>query len=71
MSDDGQQATVSAKAEAEGVGSEAGGSLAALKHADDVLLAKLGYRSEFRREFSVSCSSFLLSFSYPSLLYDV
>lgn len=27
--------------------------LTALKRADDVLLAKLGYRSEFRREFSV------------------
>ncbi|KAI0757945.1 hypothetical protein C8Q74DRAFT_1164200, partial [Fomes fomentarius] len=27
--------------------------LTALKRADDVLLAKLGYRSEFRREFSL------------------
>ena len=25
-----------------------------VRHADDVLLAKLGYKSEFRREFSVS-----------------
>jgi hypothetical protein len=25
-----------------------------LRHEDDVLLAKLGYRSEFRREFSVN-----------------
>jgi hypothetical protein len=24
-----------------------------LKHNDDILLAKLGYKSEFRREFSV------------------
>ncbi|KAI0737826.1 amino acid transporter [Daedaleopsis nitida] len=29
------------------------GALATLKHADDALLAKLGYRSEFRREFSL------------------
>ena len=28
-------------------------SLNAIRHADDVLLAKLGYKSEFRREFSV------------------
>ena len=28
-------------------------ALAALKHADDVMLAKLGYKSEFKREFSV------------------
>ena len=28
--------------------------LLSLRHADDVLLAKLGYKSEFRREFSVS-----------------
>ena len=25
-----------------------------VRHADDVLLAKLGYKSEFKREFSVS-----------------
>lgn len=25
-----------------------------LRHADDVLLAELGYKSEFKREFSVS-----------------
>lgn len=29
-------------------------SLVSLRHADDALLAKLGYKSEFRREFSVS-----------------
>ncbi len=34
-----------------------GGALKALKHADDALLAKLGYRSEFRREFSVCLRS--------------
>ena len=28
-------------------------SLTALRRADDVLLAHLGYRAEFRREFSV------------------
>ena len=27
--------------------------IGALRHADNVLLAKLGYKSEFRREFSV------------------
>jgi hypothetical protein len=25
-----------------------------IRHADDILLARLGYKSEFRREFSVS-----------------
>ena len=29
-------------------------NLSAVKHADDVLLAQLGYKSEFKREFSVS-----------------
>ena len=29
------------------------GSLLSVRHADDALLAQLGYRSEFRREFSV------------------
>ena len=29
-------------------------SLTEVRHADDVLLAKLGYKSEFKREFSVS-----------------
>ena len=28
--------------------------LTAVKHADDVLLAQLGYKSEFKREFAVS-----------------
>ena len=28
--------------------------LSELRHADDVLLAQLGYKSEFKREFSVS-----------------
>ena len=37
-----------------GAGDETGKALAALKHADDALLAKLGYKSEFKREFSVS-----------------
>ena len=32
-------------------------NLSAVKHADDVLLAQLGYKSEFKREFSVSCPS--------------
>ena len=32
------------------------GALMSLRRADDVLLAKLGYKSEFRREFSVSLS---------------
>ena len=36
------------------VGASGPSALAALKHADDVMLAKLGYKSEFRREFSVS-----------------
>ena len=31
--------------------------LTAVKHADDVLLAQLGYKSEFKREFSVSLVS--------------
>lgn len=31
--------------------------LSALRHADDALLAELGYKSEFRREFSVSLVS--------------
>ena len=31
--------------------------LTALKHADDALLAQLGYKSEFKREFSVSLST--------------
>lgn len=30
------------------------GSLVSVRHADDALLAELGYKSEFRREFSVS-----------------
>ena len=29
-------------------------TLRALRRADDVMLAKLGYKSEFKREFSVS-----------------
>lgn len=29
-------------------------SLLSLRHADNVLLAELGYKAEFRREFSVS-----------------
>ncbi|OBZ70491.1 hypothetical protein A0H81_09576 [Grifola frondosa] len=29
------------------------GSIVSLRHADDVLLAKLGYKSEFKREFSL------------------
>ena len=32
----------------------------AIRHADDVLLAQLGYKSEFKREFSVSRLSVLL-----------
>ena len=32
------------------------GSLLSLRHADDALLAQLGYKAEFRREFSVSIS---------------
>jgi hypothetical protein len=31
------------------------GSLLSVRHADDALLAELGYKSEFKREFSVSC----------------
>ena len=30
------------------------GSLLSVRHADDALLAELGYKSEFKREFSVS-----------------
>ncbi len=30
------------------------GSLMTLRHADDALLAQIGYKSEFKREFSVS-----------------
>lgn len=30
------------------------GTLDSLRHADDALLAELGYKSEFKREFSVS-----------------
>ena len=33
---------------------------ASLRHADDVLLAKLGYKSEFRREFSVMFSVYAI-----------
>jgi hypothetical protein len=29
-------------------------NVGAVRHADDVLLAELGYKSEFKREFSVS-----------------
>ena len=29
-------------------------NLNAVRHADDALLAQLGYKSEFKREFSVS-----------------
>ena len=29
------------------------GSLFSVRHADDILLAELGYKSEFKREFSV------------------
>jgi len=29
------------------------GDVDALRHADDVLLAELGYKAEFKREFSV------------------
>lgn len=31
--------------------------LSELRHADDALLAQLGYKSEFKREFSVSTST--------------
>lgn len=41
-------------------------SLTALRHADDVLLAKLGYKSVFKREFSVSV---LLLIFYGLLLH--
>lgn len=30
------------------------GSLLSVRHADDALLAELGYKAEFKREFSVS-----------------
>lgn len=33
------------------------GSLLSVRHADDALLAELGYKAEFRREFSVSNES--------------
>ena len=33
-------------------------SLVNIRHADDALLAELGYKSEFRREFSVSTFAF-------------
>ena len=39
------------------VGASGPSALAALKHADDVMLAKLGYKSEFKREFSVRSPS--------------
>lgn len=30
------------------------GTIESVRHADDALLAELGYKSEFKREFSVS-----------------
>lgn len=54
MSDEEKRTTASTVAEEE---SHHGGALKALKHADDALLATLGYRSEFRREFSVCLCS--------------
>ena len=35
------------------------GSLVSIRHADDAMLAELGYKSEFRREFSVSTFGYL------------
>ena len=45
-------------------------NLISIRHADDVLLAKLGYKSEFRREFSVCCTTYqvLSSFSHKWVL---
>lgn len=52
MADEKRTAATSVK-QVDG-GSDDHESLTALRHADDALLAKLGYRSEFKREFSVS-----------------
>ena len=45
-------------------------NLSAVKHADDVRLAQLGYKSEFKREFSVSLFS-LIPTMHCSLGYGV
>lgn len=43
------------------VGSHEG--LADMRHADDALLAHLGYKSEFKREFSVRIEEFTIESS--------
>ena len=59
--------------EPEGADANADGEgLAALKHADDALLAKLGYQSVFKREFSVSLIKVLdLSMIYRALTEEM
>ena len=53
MSADEKRAVKTSTGTAHGPGYGDDESLNAIRHADDVLLAKLGYKSEFRREFSV------------------
>ena len=45
--------------------------LTAVKHADDALLAKLGYQSVFKREFSVSLTSLLCIVLSVLLSYEL
>ena len=53
MSSDEKRAVKTSTEAAHGPGYGDDESLNAIRHADDELLAKLGYKSEFRREFSV------------------
>ena len=46
-------------------------NLSAVKHADDVRLAQLGYKSEFKREFSVSLTSLLCIVLSVLLSYEL
>ena len=52
------------------VGRDAQGNIAAIKRADNALLAKLGYRSEFNRELSV-CGRCLLGSELHTNVYGL
>ena len=50
---DEKRATLTFRRQTEEAGLDDHDSLATIRHADDILLAKLGYKSEFRRKISV------------------
>ncbi|TFK85162.1 amino acid transporter [Polyporus arcularius HHB13444] len=61
-----QTAVARRKAETEEAGLDDHDSLSTIRHADDVLLAKLGYRSEFKRQISlIETTAIVLSILAP------